>query len=61
VRRGLVVRFGVTVLAVAVMVQTYLWYGELPGPARAFAIVLAVVADGLCVAMLHWAWKRHPF
>jgi hypothetical protein len=61
VRRSALVRFVVTALAVGLLVDSWLWLQRDGGPERAFLFLYAILAAGLAVAALAWAWKRHPY
>ncbi len=54
-------RLVVTALAVGLLADAYTWVDVNGGPQRAFAFLFAVLAAGLAVLAIVWAWKRHPF
>ena len=60
-RRGTVVRVVVTALAVGLLGNAWAWTQRAGGPERAFLFLYALLAAGVAVAALAWAWKRHPY
>lgn len=61
VRRGTIVRLVVTALAVGLLVDAWGWLHRSGGPEQALLFLYAALAAGFAVAVLVWAWKRHPY